>query len=349
MHIGRTTWMLALTCGTAASLASAQPAANTQPPSSQPVAAPAPPSTPPKPAGAAAQDDPSVRPGEETRPTRAEPGTQPGWVFEFRTGAEYTFEGDLDDSDGKVSIFRADLGFGMSAPVGDKARFLLNIGSEWSKYDFQDVNGLLAPGDGDGPIEDAWLVRIGPGLVYSFNEKWGATGGAIIELGWEDGADMGDAATYGGYGGVRYAWAPGQSVTVGMIAKTQLEDDTLFVPLIAFEVQLAENLILENDGLGVRLTAQINDEWRASIFARYEQREYRLSDSGDVPEGVLSDARVPVGVGLMWRPNSNISVRGTAGAMVYQKYEIDNSSGNEVGEDETDPAAFAALTVRIAF
>lgn len=359
MPTGMSVWMIVLACGAAVSSVSAtQPAANTQPPANPPTgpsaptsAAPAtsPPAQTTPPAGAAAQDDPSVRPGEDTRPMRAEPGDNQGWVFEFRSDAEYTFEGDLDESDGSVSIFRAGLGLGMSAPMGDKARFLLNVGSEWSNYDFKDVTGLLVPGDGNGPMEDGWLVRIGPGVVYQFNEAWGVTGGGIIELGWEDGADMGDAATYGGYGGVRYSWGPGQSVTLGAIAKTRLEDDSIVVPLIGLEWQLTDRLILENDGLGVRLTAQISDQWRASIFGRYELREYRLSDDGDVPEGVMSDARVPVGVGLMWRPNAHVSVRGYAGAMVYQKYEIDNSGGHEVADDETDPAAFVGLTVRIAF
>jgi hypothetical protein len=233
--------------------------------------------------------------------------------------------------------------------VGDKARFLLNVGSEWSDYDFKDVTGLLAPGDGDGPMEDGWIVRISPGMVYAIDDNWAAVGGGIIQLAWEDDADIGDSATYGGYGGVRYSWAPGRFLTLGVIAQSQLEDDALVVPLIAFEFQLAENLILENDGLGVRLTAQINDQWRASIFGRYELREYRLSDSGDAPEGVLSDARVPVGVGIMWRPNASISVRGYAGAVVYQKYELDNSGGHEIADDETDPAAFMGIDVRIAF
>lgn len=362
MHKNTATWMTIVACGLALSSAamaqqSSAQAPTTTPPPSQPATAAQPAPTPPaasapaadQPLGPAAQDAPSVRIGENTRPTRAEAGGAPGLTFEVRPNVQYTFEADLDDASGNVSIFRAGAGMGMSAPVGDRARFLLNVDSEWSNYDFSGVNGLLQTGPGDGPIEDAWLVRVAPGLVYQIDENWGVTGGGMIELAWEDDADMSEAATYGGYAGARYSFAPGQSITFGVIAKTQLEDDTQFLPLLGLEWQLNDRMLLENDGLGLRLTAVISDQWRASIFGRYEQREYRLNEDALATEGVMSDQRVPVGVSLVWRPNTSVSIRGYAGVIVYQKYEVDDANGNEVGSDETDPAAFMGIFARFAF
>lgn len=354
------TWMIVAASGLALGSAAKaqQTGATTNPPQAQQPAPAAPATTTPPPApaaaveqplGPAAQDAPSIRIGENTRPTRADAGGPPGLTFELRPNTQYTFEADLDDASGKVSIFRAGVGLGMSAPVGDRARFLLNVDSEWSNYDFSGVNGLLQTGPGDGPIEDAWLVRIAPGLVYQVDENWGVTGGGIIELAWEDDADMSEAATYGGYVGARYSFAPGQSITFGVIAKTQLEDDTQFLPLLGLEWQLNDHMLLENDGLGLRLTAVINDHWRASIFGRYEQREYRLNEDALATEGVTSDVRVPVGVALIWRPSASVSIRGHAGVIVYQKYEVDDANGNEVGSDETDPAAFVGIFARFAF
>lgn len=287
---------------------------------------------------------------DATRPTRTEPAADRAFNLSFRPRVEHTFDADLRDSNGSVATTRAGAVVGFAAPISERARILVNAEGEFSRYEWSDASDLLP--SGKDPIKDAYLFRLSPSLVYSIDSDWSLTGGAIIEIAAASGADVGDAFTFGGFFGARYRWSETLTSTFGIIAKTRLEDSPIAVPLLGVQWQITERVRLENEGLGLKLSADLNERWRAGVFARYELRDYRLAtdgDGGSVPDGVLRDSRVPLGVSIEWRPSPGIQVELLGGAVVYQSYEIETKHGDRVQSDRANPTPFIGLTGTIAF
>jgi hypothetical protein len=287
------------------------------------------------------------RPSDQTRPTQAETEADKRFTIELRPRVEHTFDGDLRDSEGSVSVTRAGGGLGLSFAASKQLIILVNADAEYSCYDWSDVGDLLP--SGEDPIKNAYTARFTPGIVYALNETWSLTGGGIIELSGETGADLSDSITYGGFFGARYKVSDSLGLTFGVIAKTRLEDDAIAVPLLGVRWQINDKLSLENEGLGLKLITKINEQWRASIFGRFELRDYRLDDDNSIPEGVLRDTRVPVGLGIEWRPNPRVSVSLTGGATVYQKFTFDDANGDQIESDRTRPTPFIGLSASFAF
>src|SRR5206468_639149 len=153
------------------------------------------------------------------------------------------------------------------------------------------------------PFSTVYSLRVLPGIAYSLNNDWTILGGGIVELAGEGG--VGDAVTFGGYGGASYKFSDDFSLTFGAIIKTRLEDDTFIAPLIGLRWKIDEKLTIESEGLGIRASAKIDEQFSASVFGRYEVRDYRLEDDGSIPGGVVQDTRLPLGVSLTWSPRFN--------------------------------------------
>lgn len=271
----------------------------------------------------------------------------PPFTFTITPKGEHTFESSMRRSDAEVSISRAgvDLDFGWQ--VRERLRLTFGIEGEASWYNFSNFGSIL-PNALD-PIDDAYLVRFAPGVRYRIDERWSVLAGGIIEFAGDRDVSMGDAATYGGFGGVGYRVSDDLLVTAGVIVKSRLEDDVLVVPLLGVRWQINDRLSLENETLGLRFSGKVNDQLTASIFARYEIRDYRLSDQSSIPDGVLEDSRIPVGATLKWSPSRNVALAFSAGAIVWQRYEFKDSNGDDVANDRTRPAAFIGVSAEISF
>lgn len=287
---------------------------------------------------------------DATRPTRTEPAADRAFNLSFRPRVEHTFDADLRDSNGSVAATRAGAVLGFAAPISERARVLVNAEGEFSRYEWSDASDLLP--SGQDPIKDAYLFRLSPGMVYAIDSDWSLTAGGVVEIAAASGADVGDAITFGGFFGARYRWSETLTSTFGIIAKTRLEDSPIAVPLLGVQWQITERVRLENEGLGLKLSADLNEQWRAGVFARYELRDYRLAtdgDGGSVPDGVLRDSRIPLGVSIEWRPSPSVQVELLGGAVVYQSYEIETKHGDRVQSDRANPTPFVGLTGTIAF
>ncbi|MBY0313864.1 MAG: porin family protein [Phycisphaerales bacterium] len=297
-----------------------------------------------------ATDAPPVDQGAETAGEISQGGRvsgPPPFTFTITPKGEHTFESSMRRSDAEVSISRAGANLDFGWQVRERLRLTFGVEGEASWYNFSNFNSIL-PNALD-PIDDAYLVRFAPGVRYGIDDRWSVLLGGIIEFAGDRDVSLGDAATYGGFGGVGYRVSDDLFVTAGVIVKSRLEDDVLVVPLLGVRWQINDRLSLENETLGLRFSAKASDQLTASIFARYEIRDYRLSDQSSIPDGVLEDSRIPVGATLKWSPSRNLAIAFSAGAIVWQRYEFKDSNGDDVANDRTRPAAFVGLSAEISF
>lgn len=291
-------------------------------------------------------------PTPRARPEPVEPSAPNPVTFDLRPFGTLTFRSDLDepaggDDGGSVAIARTGLGFAVNTRLNERARFTVELGGEASFYDFDDAAGLI-PGT-DDPLDDAYRFNVSPRLVFFHTRRLSYLAGASAEFSGEPDADIGDAMTYGGFGGVRYAFTDEFALTLGVSARTRLEDSALVLPLIGVEWTVNDRLRLETQGLGLRAVTRVNDRLDFTVSGGWELREFRLADDHALPEGVIRDRRVGIGAGFTWRATDDIALSLTGGAVAWQEFTIDDRDGDEVSEVNTDPAAFVTLSARIAF
>lgn len=268
-------------------------------------------------------------------------------TFQLRGGGEYTFASDIDNTPGDVSIARANFGFGVGIPIGERSRFLLDLDEEVSWYFFESASGLV-PGTTD-PFELALSTQFQPMFSSQVDDHWSWFVGGIVNFSGEADADIGDSATYGGFGGARYKFSDTFSLSFGLGAKSRLEDSALVIPLLGVEWKVSDRVTVSSEGTRVKITAQMNKQLAVTLSGGWELREYRLDDDNTLPDGVARDRRVPIGLSLDWKPSDNIQLSFGGGVVVWQEFRFDDRNGNRISETNTDPAAFVGISGKINF
>lgn len=261
--------------------------------------------------------------------------------------AEGMFRTDLDGGGG-VSVWRAggDTKIGLSPTDG--TRLALEFAGEYSHFDFTGPTTLV-PGDVE-PWEDLQAFRVGATLAGQFNDTWGWVFGGMGRLAYESGADVGSALMGVGYGAIRYRFSDDFAVTLGAGIATRLEDDLRVIPVLGLEWQVNEMVRVETEGLGLRVSAQVSEQWEVALRGGYESREWRLSERRAVlADGVARDDRVLVGGEVAWKPTGSVRIAIQGGMVVWQELEALSMTGVKVGDQEGDPGAFVGVAATIKF
>lgn len=266
------------------------------------------------------------------------------WRVVVNPYASHTFDGDIEDSDSSLAVSRVGTDVNFRTALSREWGLNLGLAGEYSNYSF------------DGPGADLTLdlvaIRLAPGLEYRLSDEWAIFGGGIVDVAGDTSADIGESAGYGGFVGARHKVSDRLSYSFGVSGRTRLEDDPSFFPILGIDWEITRGLTLSTSGAGaggqIRLTQALSDQWAVSAVVGYEQREFRLDDK-PIADGVFRDSRVPVGVELAWRPTDAFSARLTAGYVVWQEIEFDDADGDEVSEDDVDPAPYVGISANWQF
>lgn len=260
---------------------------------------------------------------------------------------EHTFDADIRNTPASVSITRAGLALDLSAPFADRWAWTLTVDYEASFYNFSDSSTLLP--SGDDPLDTVHDLTFRPGLAYVVDNNWSVFGGGIIEFAGESGADIGDAATYGGFAGARYKLSDKLSLSLGFAVQSRLENSASFFPLLGVDWQISDRVRLSSFGPGLRLTANINDDWAVFIAGTFHRREYRLDDDGSIPSGIIRDRRARFGAGVSYAPCDMVKLELFGGVDAFQRFYFDDENGHRVASEKTQSAPFIALSAAIRF
>jgi opacity protein-like surface antigen len=269
----------------------------------------------------------------------------PPWEASVTPSSRYVFEADLGDA--SVSVFRNGLAFGVGGPVSETTFVRLGMESEYAAYEFDNLTGFGLPDDGP---DDLLFVELRPSISTYLNPNFGLYGGLILGAGGEPDADFGDALYYGGFVGFNYQIRPGLWIGTGVGATTQLEDNALIVPLLTLDWTITDRLTLSASGLTGRLTYKVDDNWSLFADGRYEFREYRLaSDTVILPDGVLTDESVPLGLGVTYAVADNFSVSLSGGAILWRSLELSDEDGDALVDEDADVTGFVSASVKWSF
>lgn len=306
-----------------------------------------------------ASAQPAQDPAPETRPTTGatdEPAddlpaevTDPapaGPTFTITASGTISDRSDLDDGPGDLRISRARLGVQAGFDLGERRALTVGLGAERSWYDFDDATDLDPSGDPFGDVTDAELFAR---YNAPFNDTTSWFGLASIGIAAEDGADISDSFVYTGSLGFITRASDSFSWGLGVLVRTQLEDDVLVLPIPQIRWAIDDKWTLESQRAGVRLDYAHSDALSYGVQGEYLSRSYRLDDNGPIPDGMATDRRVPVSFYAEYEPAPAFSINAAIGASVYSNIELLDSSGDDITDDDVDTALFFSLNARFRF
>lgn len=300
--------------------------------------------------GEAAEAAGEPRVNEDQAPSfqRPQVGFAESLTVTLEGSSRLAFRADVRDTDADVQVWHNRLGVNVTGKAAEKLLLTFGVGGEISSYDFGGDDDIF-PG-GAEPIDEIYGGNVLLGASYVLSDPWSVTVAGFGSFLGEEGADFGDSVVGGGFAGVGYSFSRDLRLTVGAGATTQLEDEAQFIPYISLYWRFAERFLLETRGPGLKLTAEINEQFEVALFGGFEGRQIRLSDDrATFRDGVVRDDRVPIGVELAWKPIPNLRVAVEGGAIVYQQYEFIDTDEKDRGDLDTDPAAFVGLNVEFRF
>ncbi len=271
----------------------------------------------------------------------------PVWQISLTPRGQVDFQGDLKDGPGSVKVYRGGAALEIGAALSPQWSVGVGLDAEFSSYDFKNATTLIA-GTAD-PFDDVAIIRLTPTVGYRIDNRWSVTGGAFLEFAGEGDADIGETFTGGGFAAVRHACSETFAISLGIAAKSQLEDDVLVIPLVGIEWQITPDVRFATRALGGELAMRLNDQWSIAFEARYDLRVFRLGDDNVLPEGVVRDRRIPIGAVVRWKPCERVRIELRGGATVWQEFQIDDRNGVEQSEIETKPTPYVGLAVEFRF
>lgn len=269
----------------------------------------------------------------------------PLW-FSFAAVETYTFRADLQEG-GNVAIARTGLTLDVSGRAAERLVLALSTELEGSFYSFHDAQSLIP--NSAAPFSDVYSVLWTPSASYRIDDTWGVRVGALLRFAGQPDADVGKSFTGGGFAAASYTVSPDLAFSFGVAGYTRLEQDGIIIPVIGLHWRASDKVDVDVNDTTATITAKLNEGWSLALVGGWEQRDFRLSDSGPLPDGAVKDLLVNVGVRLAWRPSSAIELALEGGGVVYQNYQARDSSGHKVGDVDTDPAPYIALRATISF
>lgn len=271
----------------------------------------------------------------------------------FAAGYIHEFSADFSDS-GSVSVNRGFASAGVRLGLGEDVPVQTSLGLAWSGdwYSFSD-NSPLSPVSGVKPWTDIQAIAILSRFEWEINRNWRMFGGVSFLFAGAPSVSIEDSFTAGGNIGVAYAFNRKLRIGGGVLLSSQLEDSLLAIPLLVIYWEIADDLVLSNvlgpetypTGAGIEFAWRPNKTTELAIGSRYENRRFRLDDSGPgyLANGVGQDTGFPAWIRSTWRFEGGFRLDVVGGVSLFNTYSVDDANGKRRAQNDLDPAPFIGI------
>ena len=269
-----------------------------------------------------------------------------GWKMTSWLGYEGQSETDLD-AGGDFEYWMIAGGLKLSTMLGDSLALSLGGESRVVGYDFDGFGGA-------DPWDTVHIMRLNPTLTYLCNEKWSLTGGPILQLSAESGADVGDSLTGGGTAAIGYKWSDTGSIAVGVLVTSQIEDDALVQPFVILNFGITDNLSFSMDasssrGGSLELTYALGEKWDLGIGGGFRRERFRLDDNGPVVDGVGEEEALELKVSVAYQFSNSFAIEAYGGSTVDGDLRIETAGGTKIADTDYDDGGFGGVRIKLAF
>lgn len=283
---------------------------------------------------------------------RPQGATSP-WSTVARGGAVYQFDTDLDKG-GSYTSGRYNIEVGQSYGWSRRDTATISVSYTLDSYDFSGGNpGSIAF---NSPWKNIHTFSISTPLRKGIGDNWTAFLIPSIRSTGESSADFGETITGGGFTGVSYKFSDSLTIGPGLGVFSQLEDSATIFPVLIIKWDITDKLSLDTGrglaatlGPGLTLSYKATPKVRIGVGGRYEKLRFRLDEDGSVESGVGEDVSFPVFATCAYSVNRKSSFSFVAGLETAGKLTVEDSNGNTVIEEDSDPGLFTGLTFNMRF
>jgi len=269
----------------------------------------------------------------------------------FRTGVggSHFFRTRMDRGG---SLSRSEIGAGISARHILTSRVALSavVGYELEQYRFRNAVGF----DGRG-WQDIHHVSMTAGVQVQVTEEWAIFGSSSLRFGAEDGASWDDAMNGGGTVGAVMRVNETLRAGAGFTVQSRIERSTIIIPIVVLDWEFADQwrLVTKSGDLffqpGLEVSYTPEGEWSFGASASYLSREFRLSERGDVPDGVGNFTGIPVLLHARWKPTPRFDLTMRAGVLTAGTAELRDERGRRIGKDNLSAGVLLSAMFEFRF
>jgi hypothetical protein len=167
----------------------------------------------------------------------------------------------------------------------------------------------------------------------------------------ETGADWGDSFTGGGMVGVDFRHSQTLFVSLGVAVVSQIEDDASVTPSVILNwlpherwaVRVGAVPASGGAAAAAEVAYRVAKPVEVGLGVLYNQRRFRLDDSGPAPDGVGEDNNLLLRLRLGWNITPQISLALLGGVALGGEVQLDDRNGNRINKQDYDPAPYIGL------
>lgn len=281
-------------------------------------------------------------------PSRAQDAAAEGGSgidYSFSYTPVYQFETDLD-AGGSFDVGRHYLNFEAMQQLNRDLRLGLGLSYGYEDWNFDDRTDIA----GASLWSDLHRAGVSLPIFYRAGNSWTLGLTPTVEFSGESGAEFSDSLIYGGVISASRSFGDNLFLGLGFGIFDELEE-TVFFPFIVIDWQIGPRFRLANPyragpagPAGLELIYAPAETWELGIGGAYRSLRYRKDDGGAVPDGVVENEFF-VGFLRIGKSLSRAFSLDLSGGFLFNgELSIEDADGNGIGDEDYDPAPFAALT-----
>lgn len=246
------------------------------------------------------------------------------------------------------------------APIGGHLGVRFAVDGATSFYRFSG-DPLLVPGGGI-PWDQVRSSSIGLTAMYVWERRWALIVGGNVASAGVRGASFGETLSGGGTVGFTYTFPSGLLLGVLVTAQSKLSGGVFALPfpLVDWVLPVDRRRWRLSAG-GVRVgpgrAGGVSLEYAPSEALSFSAaltflglgREFRMSSTGPVLDGVGRDSAYPLILGVEWRPVRPLSVSAYGGVSLLRAVTVLDGSGNTLGERDVTPSPVVGGKMSLGF
>jgi hypothetical protein len=273
-----------------------------------------------------------------------------GIDYSFSYTPVYQFETDLDEG-GNFDVNRHYLNFDAMRSFNRDLGLGLGLSYGYENWNFDDRTDIA----GASPWSDLHRAGVSLPIFYRAGDAWTLGLTPTVEFSGESGADFSDSLIYGGVISASRSFGDNLYLGLGFGIFDELEE-TAFFPFIVIDWQISPQFRISNPfqagpagPAGLELIYAPAETWKLGIGGAYRSLRFRLDDGGAVPDGIAENEFFVGFLRVGKTMGRSFSLDLSGGFLFNGELSIEDTDGNDVGDEDYDPAPFVALTFRGEF
>jgi len=255
------------------------------------------------------------------------------------------------DGGGDYSMFGAVVRAGVTGSMGGANLAGLSFSYDYLDYSFSSPAAF----GGVAPWNVVRRYGVAAPLAFGFSDRWVL--GFIPSVDWfrENGADEGEALTWGGVLSATRFFDGGNRLGLGVGVFQRLEKTSVF-PLLLIDWKLGDRWRLVNPlpagptgPAGLEVDYRFDGGWNVGLGAAWRTTRFRLSESGPVASGIGEERGVPVFLRATRSLAPGLTMNLYAGVVTAGQLRVEDRNGNALREVDTDPAPLVGVTFTARF